>query len=164
MAESAQIQRVSVKHDAIMNFILVNPTVPMGIVAAHFKVSPAWLSVVVHSDAFQAQLRRKQETIFNAHVLPLGEKLLGLAHLAVDKVGAHLEKTDDPDYVHEVATTLLDRVGFHPKQAASLAGATVNVQNNVYQVDKATLEAARAAIGKRLNAPSFRALETPATE
>ena len=152
MAQSAQIQRVSVRHDAIMNFLLVNPTVPLGIVAREFGVTQAWLSTIIHSDAFQAQLTAKKQEMFGTHVLPLGEKLLGLAHLAVDRVGEHLEKTDNPDYVVNVATAVLDRIGYSPKGNLAVAGVggAVNVQNNFYQVDRATLEEARNAIGRRL--------------
>ena len=161
MATSVQIQRVSVRHDAIMNFLLVNPTVPLGIVAKEFGVTQAWLSTIIHSDAFQAQLSRKKNEMFGTHVLPLGEKLLGLAHVAVEKMGQHLERTDDPDYVVGVATAVLDRIGYSPKAQPAAA---VNVQqNNYYQVDKATLEEARSAIGRRLGVTLEGSLEaTPA--
>jgi hypothetical protein len=155
MAESAQIMRVSVRHDAIMNYLLVNPTVPLGIVAREFGVTQPWLSTIIHSDAFQAQLQAKKNEMFGTHVLPLGEKLLGLAHLAVEKVGQHLEKTDDPDYVVNVATAVLDRIGYSPKAQPAPVSAVNVQQNNYYQVDRATLEEARNAIGRRLGATTL---------
>lgn len=162
MALSASIQKVSVKHDTIMNYILVNPTVPLGVVARHFGVTAPWLSTIIHSDAFQAQLRRKKDAMFNTHVLPLGEKLLGLAHVAVERLGEQLDKTDNPDYIADTAVMLLDRVGFSPKSPAP-AATTMNVQNNIYQVDRATLEEARAAIGRRLGATQQVVSEVDAT-
>ncbi len=149
MAESARILKVGVRHEAILNYLVANPNTPMSAVAREFGVSQPWLSTIIHSDAFQARLRERQEAMFSHHVLPLGEKLLGLAHIAVERIGQQLDTCIDPEHTLEVTKTLLDRVGFSPKQHA--APAHVNVQqNNYYQVDKDTLEEARNAIGRRL--------------
>jgi hypothetical protein len=149
MAESAQIQKVGIKHEAILNFLVVNPLVPLSQVAREFGVTQPWLSTIIHSDAFQARLRERNEQVFHKSVLPLADKLLGLAHQAVEKIGDQLAVTTDPEHTLEVATRILDRIGHSPKTVQAAAVQNIQ-QNNFYQVDKATLEEARNAIGRRL--------------
>lgn len=151
MAESAQILKVGVKHEAILNFLVTNPLVPLSQVAREFGVTQPWLSTIIHSDAFQARLKERQGQVFHHNVLPLAEKLLGLAHVAVEKVGQQLETSIDPEHTLEVATRILDRIGHSPRSAQN-APAQMNVQNNFYTVDKDTLAEARNAIGRRLGA------------
>lgn len=152
MAESAQILKVGVKHEAILNFLVVNPSVPMHVVAREFGVTQPWLSTIIHSDAFQARLKERQGQVFHHTVLPLADKLLGLAHRAVERVADQLETSIDPEYTLAVATRVLDRIGYSPKSVAQPASVQNNVQNNFYTVDKDTLAEARNAIGRRLGA------------
>ena len=77
MSASASIQKVSHKHEAILNFLLANPTLQMGEVAVHFGVSFPWLSTIVHSHAFQDQLKRRQDQVFESAILGTVEEKLG---------------------------------------------------------------------------------------
>jgi hypothetical protein len=144
VAESASIAKVSIKHDAIMDFMLVNPAMPLSAVAKEFGVSQPWLSVIIHSDAFQIQLAEKQAGCFNATVLPLREKLVGVAHLAVEKLGDVLENssvTTDKQFIADTTDSILKNLGYSPKSAPPPIAPTQ--QNNVFVVDRETLETAR---------------------
>lgn len=143
MAEN-QIKKVSVRHDAIMDFLLCNPTVPLGTVAAEFGVSQAWLSVILHSDAFQSQLKGKQVELFGATVVPIREQLTGIAALGLAKLGQVLEHTspiNDKAFIADTTDMVLKNLGYSPKGNAALAG---NVeQQNVYVITKDELASAR---------------------
>jgi hypothetical protein len=138
--DRAQIKKVSIKHDAIMDYLLVNPTAPLKTVAYEFGVTQAWLSTIIHSDAFQIQLATKKNELFNGTVLPLREKVVGLAHAAVEKLGEKLERSEDPAFVLESTDKILHRLGWAPQRVA--AGTNIQ-QNNFYTADKETLARAR---------------------
>jgi len=145
-AKKPVLKKVRVKHDAIMDFMLANPTLRMGQVAEHFGVSRAWLSVVVHSDAFQEQLRAKQEKLFGATVLPLREQVLGLAAMAVDKLSEAVEAADpqgDREYVADVTEMALKAAGLGPSKLPGTPVVQQNQQNNYYMVDADALAEAR---------------------
>ncbi len=143
----AQIQSVSVKHDAILDFMLVNPGMKLYRVAAHFDVTQAWLSVIIHSDAFQARLAEKDETQFASIVIPLREQLLGVAQVGVEKLGECLENASavsDKQFIADTTDSLLKNLGYSPKSAAPTLPAGNVTQNNYYVADKAALANARA--------------------
>lgn len=149
MAESAQIQKMSHKHEAILNYILANPTEPMGNVAGYFGVTFSWLSTIVHSHAFQDQLSRRKDEMFDSHILQgVGDKLTAAANVTLE---AYLEKvpTLTPDQLISASDKILNRLGYGSKGAAgtTINGNVVqNIQNN--HVSKDVLEEARSRIGQ----------------
>lgn len=141
----AEIRRVSIKHDAIMDYLLTNPGAPLSEVAGHFGLTQAWLSTVIHSDAFQAVLKEKREMVFQGTVMPLREKIVGVAHLGVEKLGEALENASavsDKEFIADTTDSILKNLGFSPKSAPP--SLQQNVQNNnFFTVDKETLADAR---------------------
>lgn len=141
-----QIQRVSIKHDAILDYLLVNPDKKLGLVATHFDVSQAWLSVIIHSDAFQVRLKEKGSDLFGATIVPLREKILGVAHIGIDKLGDALENasaSSDKQFIADTTDSILKNLGYSPKSAAPTQDIS-NTQNNFFVVDKEALAGARA--------------------
>jgi len=145
MSASASIQKMSHKHEEILNFLLLNPIMPMGEVAAHFGVTFPWLSTIVHSHAFQDQLTRRKDQVFDSAVLaPIEDKLGAAAQVTLD---AYLEKvpTLSADQLISAQDKLLGRLGYGTKGNGAAPGVQVNVQVNT--VDKSILEEARNRIG-----------------
>lgn len=147
MAE-VQIKTVSVKHDAIMDYLLGNPTEPLSGVAKHFNMTQAWLSVIIHSDAFQAQLDEKKRGVFEATVIPLRERLVGIANLSVGLLGEALEQTsvhsaEGKTFIADTTDSILKNLGFSPKALPTGPGIGVQQNNFIIQTDKKTLAAAR---------------------
>lgn len=146
MAQSASIAKMSHRHEAILNYMLCNPTHPMSLVAGQFEVSQAWLSTIVHSHAFQDQLARRKDEFFEVAVLQdLGSKLGAAAHQTID---AYLEKvpTLSADQLISAQDKLLSRLGYGTNAKGGTINAdVVNIQNN--HVTKDVLEEARNRIG-----------------
>lgn len=146
MAESASIQKVSPRHEAILNYILANPTEKLGNVAGKFGVTPAWLSTIIHSEAFQDQLKRRQDELFDSAILQdLGGKLTAAAHMSID---AYLEKvpTMDTDQVIAGADKILGRLGYGSGgRGGTVIEGDVNIQTNHVAPD--VMEKARERIG-----------------
>lgn len=149
MAESASIQKMSHRHEAIMNFMLANPLLKLSEVAGEFNVTQAWLSTIIHSHAFQDQLSKRKNEIFDVAVLQeLGDKLGAAAHQTID---AYLEKvpTLSADQLIAAQDKLLGRLGYGTRaaQGNTIVNGNIvqNVQNN--HVAKDILEEARHRIG-----------------
>lgn len=139
-----QIRKVSVKHEAIADWLLTNPQRSMEECARHFGITRAWLSVVVNSQAFREMLALKGQEVFEQTVVPLRDKLNGVAHRAVEKLGDVVDNAQDPKLILDIADRTLHRLGYAPSKGPTVGdGATVVQQNNFYQTDPETLRAAR---------------------
>lgn len=146
-----EIQDVSIRHDAIMQFMLANPTVPLGEVAKTFGVTQPWLSCVIHSAAFQDLLKQRQDQMFHFTVV---EKMNAVASKSLDNLMVHLQASNvNPGFNLDVADKVLNRLGYAPQRAA--APAVQAVQMN-FSVSRDDLAAARAMIvqPQQLPAPS----------
>lgn len=144
MSENAvQIQNLSTRHMALIDFMVANPLMRKGEIAAHFNVTPAWLSVVIHSDAFQAQLRARQDQAFAHLIAPLAEKLSYLAHQAVDRLSEKVI-TEETQALLEISRFATERINYEgkPMSQAVSAGASVHVHVTSAQI----LEEARARV------------------
>lgn len=144
MAE-VQVKTLSVRHDAIMDYMLANPVEQLGTVAQNFGVSAAWLSVIIHSDAFQRQLADKKDVLFGAAVVSVREKLNGVAAYALDKLAQSLEHASpasDKDFIASTTDSVLKNLGYGPKSVPGFAPGNVE-QQNIFVVSKESLASAR---------------------
>lgn len=130
-AAMGEIQRISIRHNEIMDYLMANPRVKLGDVARHFGITQPWLSQVIHSEAFQLLLKEKQDCAFHETVLSIREKINVAANLAMDKVIENLPNEPDLRTVQDVAADMLNRLGFGSKPIGSGPG-SVNVQNNTF--------------------------------
>ncbi len=144
-----QIKKMGVKHTAILDYLVANPTATGAETARAFGITQSWLSIIKNSHAFQDQLRLRQDEFFGEVVVPLREKLVGVADIAVDRLAVKLETMNTAETI-ETADKLLHRLGYAPnvKGTGSPAGQPLVQQNNFYNVDKSALAAARENFGK----------------
>jgi hypothetical protein len=115
------------KHDALVEFLLHNPTMKMRDVAAHFELTPSFLSIIVHSDLFQARLGQRREEYFGTIGRPIREKIMGVAARALDRLGEEVEMTLDGDFLLATADKLLGHV--MPRGAPGVRPALALQQN-----------------------------------
>lgn len=147
-SERFELKNVSHTHEAIMNWMLVNPEQPLRMCAAHFGYSQAWLSSLIHSDLFQARLKEKQDAIMSNIAGDITSKLKVTADLALDRINTQLEISSDPRFNLEAAKLALTHLGFGAKNLAApgAIGNAQNVQQNFYVASPADLVAARGRI------------------
>jgi hypothetical protein len=151
MAQSAQIAKLSHRHEAILHFMIANPTVPASEVARRFNVTQAWLSVVKNSDAFLEARHRYTEEVFHETVLPIREKLMVAADLALDRMIELTPMETDLEKVRKTTDSVLAACGYTTGSGeARGAGPTHNTQNNFFfgNASAEVLNRARAMIGK----------------
>jgi len=140
-----EIKSLSHRHEAIMEWLIANPAEKLGTCATTFGVSQAWLSIIIHSDAFQMRYNELIEGHIDDRVMPLRDMLTGVAHKAVEKLGSAVEASMDPEFILTTADKTLHRLGFAPNRSVSPGDSgTNNTQiNNYFSVSKEDLEAAR---------------------
>lgn len=139
-------KQLSIRHMEIMDFLMSNPRVKLGDVAARFGVTQGWLSQIIHSDAFQAMLAEKQSIAFHETVLPIREKMKNVAHLALDKLAEQLPKEQEVSTLSSVASSILDRLGYGTKPAP---GTVIN--NTQVNVLRGELDEARKIMHSKVS-------------
>jgi hypothetical protein len=158
---AVQLTNVRLRHQAIADWLIANPDRTQNECAAEFRISPAWLSVIVNSDIFREYIQSRLNEVSTPVMFSLREKLLGVAHRAVEKLGAAVDNSQDPDFLLAAADKTLHRLGYAPTRGPEPVAQTVTNQQNIYVVDRETLDGARrrylAAVG--VTTPS---LPTPA--
>jgi hypothetical protein len=84
-SSAGAIARLNYSHDAMCDVIIANPAISRTALAAMFGYTPAWVSRVLNSDAFQMRLAvRKADIIDPSLVLSIEEKLKTLVSESLD--------------------------------------------------------------------------------
>lgn len=146
-----QIKKVSFTHEALILWLLENPHRALRDCAQYFNYSQAWLSTIIHSDAFQEQLRLRQREFAALTGIDIRNKMMAATDVALEGLTRHLEKTEDPEFLLDAADKLLHRMGYAPASARNPAGAVINqtnVQNNI-TVSSSELKEARELLSSR---------------
>lgn len=119
------IKKVNWSHDAMIDFVLANPDLTQGEIAKHFGYTPAWISRVFCSDAFQARLaQRREDTINPVITASFEDRLKGLAATSVDILQAKLEASQSADLALKTLEISAKAAGYGARKE------NVNVQNN----------------------------------
>lgn len=139
-----EIQRLSHRHEAIMEWLIANPEKRLGECALVFGVSQAWLSTIIHSGVFRDRYQALIGEHIDDRVMPIRDQLTGVAVSAIEKLGRAVDASIDPDFILSVADKTLHRLGYAPSKAPSAPGTSNTQVNNFYSVSKEELEAARA--------------------
>ena len=87
-----QIAKVRYTHDAIIDEILVDPSISQNELAKRFGFTAAWMSIIVNSDAFQNRLaERKGELIDPKITASIEQRLESLAKFSLDRLLERVE-------------------------------------------------------------------------
>ena len=147
MAESNQVVSLSHTHEAVMNWMLLNPDRSLRECADHFGYTQSWLSTLIHSDIFQARLAERQEGIRARIADSIPQKMRMAADIGVEKLATALEKSEDPEFILDATDKLLHRLGYAPARSSAPPigqGQQGGVQNNFF-VSAGDITAAREA-------------------
>ena len=122
----AQVQVVELnhRHMAIAEYLLQHPSARLTEVAAAVGFSPSWVSIVTNSHIFREYMQQRNREIADSVHIALQEKVLGVAHRAVEKLGDAIDNSQDPAFILATADKTLQRLGYGAKPAPN-----VTVQN-----------------------------------
>ena len=145
MAQSSQIAKISDLHEGILNYIVTNPKASRMEVCEEFGVTRSWVSIIIHSDVFQAKLRDRQNEVFTeAIVAPIQDKLLGAAHMATERLMDLLPYESEVKNVAGALDTTLKNLGYGQRAA----GVNVTAENvQILQASPDALARARSMVG-----------------
>lgn len=152
-AGHVQVQSLREWQVQLADYLIANPQPTLRELSAHFRRTPAWISSVIHTDAFKAYLGQRRRELNQAvdaeggHLQTLKERLESTAHLALNELSDRLGDTTlamtvPTKDVTRAAEVTLRALGFGPAQGN--APTQVNVENNVFVLTREQLEAARA--------------------
>lgn len=97
---AVQIDRISYTHDAVIDFIIANPSASQGNIASTFGYTPAWMSTIINSDAFQARLRaRRGEIVDPALLATVNDRFKNVLSRSLEKLADLLETPSPPPNV-----------------------------------------------------------------
>lgn len=161
MKYTYELKKLSVTHNAIADWLIANPgKAQQGKCAEAFGITQSWLSTLIGQDAFQSLLKVKQDGVFEEVIVPLQDKIAGVANASVEKLGLILDATQDGRLVKDINDSMLKALGYGAAQPAG--GITIN--NNSLTINQAALQEARDRqtehYGRSLESKS-EALESP---
>jgi hypothetical protein len=119
----------------VINWLVLNPEKSLRECADAFGYTQPWLSQLIHSDIFQARLRERQESIAARVTASIPEKLQAITSIALEKLGDAIAKSEDPDYILDVADRALHRMGYAPASARNPAGSPLSSGGAVNQTN-----------------------------
>lgn len=137
------VQKLSHGHDAILNWLLLNPTATLRECGDQLGYSVPWLSRLIHTDIFQAELAARQGEVFVSVAQGIPQKLAGLADIAIEKVTEQLLASESPQYALDVFDKALTKLGYAPQSPRNPNGGGTT---NVFMVSAGDLAAARTTI------------------
>lgn len=111
-------KEMSYRHEGVLNWLIMNPHRPLKDCAAELGYTLSWVSVLINSDMFQTQYRKRCEEMGVEAIHSIASKLSQVGALALDvtiqrlHAGAVSEK-----FLAEITRDTLDRLSFVPKQA-----------------------------------------------
>jgi len=158
MAQSAFIRKVNPWHQRLADWLILNGTTKGWNERAskEFNVTQAWISTVVHSDAFQDYYQELNGQHSQALLHSVREKALGAADQAISEIQKRLdEKGADLPYesLLQTADLMMKRTG-HGEP-----GVQQNLQVNIGLVTREELEVHRTRLRER--APTVPRLNAP---
>ena len=161
-----EIKKLTVNHNAIADWLIAHPGKgQQKPCAQQFGITESWLSTLINQDAFQSLLKVKQDEVFQQVIIPLQDKIAGVAHASVEKLGTILDETKDGRLVKDIADSALKALGYGGQKTASLI--INNTQNNLTVNQDALAEARQRQsqhYGRTLESPSNTAESTPQIE
>lgn len=144
----AEIQKVSYTHEAIAEWLVVNPASSQGECARFFGYSEAWLSQIIHSDAFQAYYRKLAEDRGMIAVHGIAEKINAVAAIGLERLQERMLLAPDDRLLVDGTEMALKALGYigGGKQAVSVPQQHMHVH-----VDAEALTEARERAAQRFS-------------
>lgn len=125
------VKRVRWNHDALIDQMIAEPQLTQNELAITFGRTPAWISTLINSDAFQARLEaRRKEIIDPTLTAGVGERLRALADVSLqrllDKVSTPVQTVSD-DFLLQTTKVVVQALGYGARPTSGAANVNVGV-------------------------------------
>lgn len=124
---AVRISRVKYTHDGMIDLVIARPEISQNEIAATFGYTPAWVSIVFNSDAFQMRLAQRKEDVIDPVIkASIEERMKGLLQDAVSCVHDKILASQNAELAMEAIKATSRALGYGAKQ-----GGSVNIHNFV---------------------------------
>ena len=81
------LKEIGYSHAAMIDLLIASPAITQNEIASFFGYTPAWVSTVINSDAFQGALQERRAEIINpALIATIEERFKAVAQLSLERV------------------------------------------------------------------------------
>ena len=146
-------QKVSYTHDAMIDLMLVRPTITGIELAEYFGYTQPWISVIRTSDAFRARYaERKGELVDPVIVATVDERLRAVADASLERVLERLTSPIKPsdDFVLQSAKLSTSALGYGAKPTAGATQTNLAVIIQVPQKSATSADWSAAHVAQRV--------------
>lgn len=142
-ASGQLIATLSHVHEAIIAYMINFPQHGLREIATYFGYSQSWISQLINSDLFKSALRERQMEHFSKLQTSLTEKLEIAAHIGLERTITALEESNDPKFVKDATSDILNKLGFGAKSSPAAVKVEGQGNNVLVVTDAGTLAQAR---------------------
>lgn len=131
-------------HEALVDYMLANPSATQKVIAQHFKKSEGHISVLVNTDMFKAYFAHRRSQLNSALADSVQRKLLGTLDLTLDVMKESLENKRGQIPFKDTSTfvnSTLERLGYGSSKPNGVA-VTINAASEV-RISASDLQEAR---------------------
>lgn len=148
--DGSPVKRLKEHHHKMVDWMLTHYTGKnLSEMARTFGYSQSWISQLINSDIFQAELAQRRAGVNDEHRMRIVQKTMNVAERALDKLDELLQDEDedlDPRLILDSADKMMHRLGFAPQAQRNNIE---NQQNNYFLVDQEVAAAARERLQNR---------------
>lgn len=112
------IKKISHRHEGVLNWLVSNPHKSQGDCAEALGYTETWLSILIHTDMFQARLLERCEEVGVVCTHTIKNKLIGIAALSLDRTRERLERLgkEEPTerFLLDTTKNVLAAIGYAP--------------------------------------------------
>lgn len=138
-------QGLSLKHHAMIDYMLENPAATLEELSQKFQLHFTYVSIIKHSDAFQAELLRRR------HAIKVGivAKVSALAEATTESLLRSVPFISKPETLLEIQKTTMKQLGYGVGNKTVVHGNVGNLNQGVQGVSAETMAEARSRLEER---------------
>ena len=130
MARSKQLQHLEPWHHDLIDSMLANPEWSGREAAAHFGVSPVWISIIKNSEVFRVEFERRREELSQTVTADIAGRVTKLAMLSLDVLKERIERDRGSVSLREVRETaklVLKMLGYGAPRHSEGRAVNINI-------------------------------------
>ena len=122
-----EIQKVRYTHDAMIDEILIEPSISQGELGKRFGLSQTWVSIIVNSDAFKERMAERKGVLLDPKITAsIENRLESLAKVSLDRL---MERVDSSVPLKPMELVAIAKLSVGNRADKPVAAQT---QNNLY--------------------------------